>query len=45
MIIHQILIKNCHVTTEDVNLANRMFGPDISTLKLQYTCPKPVQIH
>ena len=37
MIIHQNLIKNCTVNTEDVNLANRIFVPDISTLKGRYT--------
>ena len=31
MIIHLNLINNYPVITEDVNLSNRMFGPDIST--------------
>ena len=43
-IIRHNLIKNCPVTTEDVNLANIMFGPDISMLKVRSTCPKPVQV-
>ena len=43
MIICQNLIDNCHVTTEDVNMLNRMFGDDISTMKRQSTRPKPAQ--
>ena len=42
--IHHNLIKNCPVTTEDVNMANIMFGPDILMLKGQYTRNKPVQV-
>ena len=44
MIIHQNLIKDCPVTTEDVNLTNRIFGPDILMLKGKYICTKPVQV-
>ena len=33
MIICHNLIDNCPVTTEDINMANRMFEPDISTFK------------
>ena len=44
MIIFQNLIKNCPVTTEDVNVSNRIIGPDISTLKGIYTCPKSFHV-
>ena len=44
IIICQNLIKNFPVTTEDVNMENRMFGPDISMLKGKSTNPKPVQV-
>ena len=44
IIICQNSIKNYPLTNEDVNLTNRMFGPDISTLKGQYTLPKTVQV-
>ena len=44
MIVCQNLIKNYPVTTEDVNMANRIFGPYISILKGRYTRPKPVQV-
>ena len=44
MIICQNLIKNCPVTIENINMANIMFGPDISKLKVRYTCPKTVQV-
>ena len=27
------IVKNCPVTTEDVNIAEKIFGPDISSLK------------
>jgi hypothetical protein len=27
------VIKNCPVTTEDVNIAKKIFGKDISSLK------------
>jgi hypothetical protein len=39
------IIKNCLVTTEDVNVAEKMFGPDVSSLKGKSTrCkPKPVR--
>ena len=43
ILIHQNLIKYCPMTTEDINLVNRMFGPDISTLKGWSTCTKPFQ--
>ena len=44
MIICHNLIDNCPVTTEDINMANRMFEPDISTFKGWYTFPKPVKV-
>ena len=44
LIIRHNLIKNCPVTTEDINLSNRMFSPDISMLKVQYKFPKTFQV-
>ena len=44
MIIRQNLIKNFPVTTRDVHLDNRTFGPDISMLKGIFTRAKPVQV-
>eukprot|EP00978_Attheya_sp_CCMP212_P000843 scaffold1766_cov39-Attheya_sp.AAC.3 len=39
------IIKNCPVTTEDVNIAEKIFGPDVSSLKGKSTRrkPKPVR--
>ena len=43
MIICNDLIRKCTMTTEDVNLANIIFGPDLSTLKGISTSTKPAQ--
>ena len=38
-------IKNCPVTVEDVSIAEKIFGPDVSSLKGKSTRrkPKPVR--
>ena len=36
----QNLIKNCPVTVEDVTIAEKIYGPDISALKGKSTRPK-----
>jgi hypothetical protein len=38
------LIKNCTVTTEDVNLATKAYGPDISGKKGKTTRRKPTTV-
>jgi hypothetical protein len=38
------LIKNCVVTTEDVNLAIKAYGPDISGIKGKTTRRKPTTV-
>jgi hypothetical protein len=38
------LIKNNQVTTEDVNLATRMYGPDIGTVKGKTTRSRPTPV-
>jgi hypothetical protein len=35
------IIKNCPVTVEDVNIADQIFGPDMSSLKGKSTRRKP----
>ena len=32
-ILRQKIIKNCPVTIQDVNIAEKIFGPDVGTLK------------
>ena len=36
-IIKQQIIKNCPVTTEDITVAERIYGPDIGMLKVKST--------
>jgi hypothetical protein len=38
------LIKNCTVTTEDVNLARKAYGPDISGIKGKSMRGKPTTV-
>ena len=42
MVIRQNLFKNCPVTIQDVNLAEKIFGPDVSTMKGRSTKPSPI---
>ena len=44
-ILHQNIIKNCPVTVEDVNIAERIFGPDVAAIKGRATRPKPPIVH
>lgn len=44
MVIWQNLFKNCLITTEDVNLAEKIFGKDISALKGRSTKPSPENV-
>jgi hypothetical protein len=37
-------IRNCPVTTEDVNIAKKIFGPDMSSLKGKSTCRKSTPV-
>jgi hypothetical protein len=43
-ILRQNIIRNCPVTVEDVNIAERIFGPDIGTLKGKSTRTKPIPV-
>ena len=43
-IIRMNAIKNNPVTTEDVDIAEKIFGPDVATLKGKTTCPAPVPV-
>ena len=40
-ILRQNIIWNCPVTVEDVNIAEKIFGPDMDTLKGKSTRKKP----
>eukprot|EP00957_Ditylum_brightwellii_P068591 5207507-Ditylum_brightwellii.AAC.1 len=42
--LHMNLIRNNEITTEDVNLATRAFGPDIGATKGKTTCSKPTPV-
>ena len=44
MVLKQNLFQNCPVTVNDVNLAEKIFGPDVSSLKGRSTRPKPNQV-
>ncbi len=35
------IIKNCPVTVDDINIAEKIFGPDVSSLKGKSTRQKP----
>jgi hypothetical protein len=37
-------IRNCPVTTEDVNIAEKIFGPNMSSLKGKSTCQKSTPV-
>ena len=43
-ILRQNIIKNCPVTTEDVNIAEKIFGGDIGTLKGKSTRRRPTPV-
>ena len=43
-ILRQKIIKDCPVTTEDVNLAERIYGPDVGSLKGKSTRQKPLPV-
>ena len=40
-ILRQNLIRNCPVTVEDVNIAEKIYGPDVGSLKGKTTRQKP----
>jgi hypothetical protein len=41
LLLRQKLIKNCEVTTDDVNIAEKIFGPDVGAIKGKWTRSKP----
>ena len=41
MTIRQNTIKNCPVTVEDIEIGEKIFGPDVSTLKVRTTRKRP----
>ena len=41
MTIRQNTIKNCPVTVEYIEIAEKIFGPDVSTLKVRTTRKRP----
>jgi len=44
MVLKQNLFQNCPVTVDDINLTEKIFGPDVSSLKGRSTRPKPNQV-
>eukprot|EP00957_Ditylum_brightwellii_P114694 8745996-Ditylum_brightwellii.AAC.1 len=44
VMVHMNLIRNNEITTDDVILAMRAFGPDIGAIKSKITCSKPTPI-
>ena len=38
------LVKNCPITTDDVRLAEKIFGPDIGTIKGKMVRRKPLPV-
>ena len=43
-ILRQKIIKNCPVTPEDVDIAEKIFGKDVATLKGKSKNPKPLPV-
>ena len=43
-VLRQNIIKNCPVTAEDVNIAERIFGPDMGALKGKSTRKTPAAV-
>jgi len=43
-ILRQNIIKNCPVTVEDVNIAEKIFGPDIGALKGKTVRKAPIRV-
>ena len=43
-ILRMNLIKNCPVTTEDINIAEKIFGPDVGALKGKSTRRRPTPV-
>ena len=41
MMIRQNIIQNFPVTVEDIEIAEKIFGPDVSTLKVKTTRQRP----
>ena len=41
MMIRQNIIQNFPVTVEDIEMAEKIFGPDVSTLKVKTTRQRP----
>ena len=43
-LIRQKLMKNCPVTTVDVNIAEKIFGPDVGAIKGKWTRSRPAPV-
>ena len=41
MMIRKNIIQNSPVTVEDIEIAEKIFGPDVSTLKVKTTRQRP----